>query len=138
MEGIMHEVQDFIKRISKTFDEKDAKGLASLFVTPSLVVSEHRIFSFQDRKEIEKEFEVVFNLFKEKGVLHSKCAVKQVIFLDEKMAILSVEWCLVTKEDVPLWNWNYTYNLVKTKTGWQIAVATPHEEPLPTGVHSKK
>ncbi len=128
----MHEIQEFIKRISKVFDKKDAKGMASLFATPSLIVSEHRIFNFHNRDEIEKEFNQVFKLFTEKGVAHSKCAVNQVIFLDEMMALLTVEWCLVTESGAVVWNWNYTYNLLKGKKGWEIVVATPHEQPIPS------
>jgi hypothetical protein len=90
------------------------------------MVNEEFVVSLSTHEEILQNTNGLLAHHRSQNVGRARVSEFKVEHQSENLAIVRVRWRIYDREEVLLWDWLNTYNLVNHGSGWKIAVSTTH------------
>jgi hypothetical protein len=123
-------VQDFLDAYRAAFEAFDVPAIADLFSYPCQITSEAgeiSVIAVPIREAFVPQVERLVSAYRAIGVRSAEVLESRVIELGPRLAQATLQWALLDREGVPIYDFNASYTLADFGRGLRIT-ATAHNE----------
>ena len=120
------DVRNFLESYNKAFASIDGARIAALYHSPCVTLRGDGSIHSLTSNDLAAFFQNVANTYHREGFRDGRFKVLQVVPIGGRSALVTVDWELLREDGSLIRGWRQSYNLVRTKTGWQILVSTFH------------
>ena len=122
------EIRAFFEQYRDAFNALDGAAVAAFYAEPSGIAQDGVYTHWPDRQPVVANMMALCKLYRDKGFIRADFAPSYCFEQGEQYAVADVQWCITWREDQAPWNFNTTYNLVRTAIGWKVLLCTAYSE----------
>ncbi len=122
------EIRAFFEAYRNAFDALDGEAVARLYAVPSGIASDTGYEHWPAFEPIRENMVALCQLYKANGYLNARFEPERFIEQGEQYAIADVRWHIERSNSQPAWQFNTTYNLIRTGEGWRVLLCTAYSE----------
>ncbi len=122
------EIRAFFETYRDAFDALDGEAVARLYAVPSGIASDTGYEHWPTFEPIRENMVALCQLYKENGYLNARFEPERFIEQGEQYAIADVRWHIERSNGQLPWQFNTTYNLIRTSEGWRVLLCTAYSE----------
>lgn len=122
------EIRTFFEAYRNAFDALDGEAVARLYAVPSGIASDTGYEHWLAFEPIRDNMVALCQLYKANGYLNAQFEPEGFIEQGEHYAIADVRWQIERSNGQPPWQFNTTYNLIRTGEGWRVLLCTAYNE----------
>lgn len=122
------DIQQFFERYRAAFDSLDGEAIASLYAVPSGIAQERRYTHWQAFEPIRDNMVALCALYRERGYAGAEFEPGAFLRQGDDHAVADLRWQIKWSTGAAPWQFNTTYNLVRTEQGWRVLLCTAYSE----------
>lgn len=122
------DIQAFFERYCAAFNALDGEEVARLYAEPSAIAQDGAFTVWTKRSDVQDNMTKLCQLYRERGYVSATFEEGAYLQQGADYAIADVRWHIVWASGQEPWDFNTTYNLVRTAEGWRVLVCTAYTE----------
>ncbi len=122
------EIRQFLERYRDAFNSLDGEAVAKLYAVPSGITQDTNYTHWPEFEPIASNMVALCNLYRERGYESAEFEVGTFLQQGENYAIADLRWNINWSTGAEPWQFNTTYNLVRTSQGWRVLLCTAYSE----------
>ena len=122
------EIREFFERYRAAFNQLDGPAVARLFAVPSGIASDRGYTHWPTYEAVERNMTALCELYRSNGYRSASFTPSSFIAQGNDYAVADVRWRIDRTNDQPPWEFQTTYNLMRTPEGWKVLLCTAYEE----------
>jgi hypothetical protein len=122
------EILAFFESYRAAFDALDGDAVARLYAVPSGIASDTGYMHWSSFEPIRANMAAQCALYRDNGYARARFEPRHFIDQGERSAVVDVRWYIERSTNRPPWQFDTTYNLVKTQEGWRVLLCTAYSE----------
>ena len=122
------EIRLFFERYRDAFNALDGEAVARLYALPSGIAQEGRYTHWSEFEPIRDNMVALCALYRERGYAAAEFETGTFLQQGEGYAIADLSWKIHWSGGAAPWQFNTTYNLVRTEEGWRVLLCTAYAE----------
>jgi len=103
-------------------------AIADLYALPSGIVSDKAYVHWPSIEPIQENMNALCKLYRDNGYKSATFNVVNFIEQGENFAIADLKWLIQRENNAEPWEFNTTYNLMRTDHGWKVLLCTAYSE----------
>jgi hypothetical protein len=119
---------EFFDTYRDAFNTLEGAAIAELYAEPSGMAQGGIYTHWPDRGPITSNMNALCELYRKKGYECASFEEAAYLALGDKYAIVDLRWRIDWNGGQESWQFNTTYNVVRTDQGWRILVCTAYTE----------
>jgi hypothetical protein len=119
----------FFNVYRNAFNSLQGAAIAQLYAEPSGIAQDGSYVHWPTHEPAIENMNALCRLYEDKGFVRADFKVCSLIDQGEKHAIADLQWRIIWNANQIPWNFQTSYNLVRTTTGWRILLCTAYSEP---------
>ena len=125
---IPKEISEFFECYRDAFNALDGQRIAELYGIPSGIAQDRKFTYWQDFEPILSNMLALCAVYRERGYVAARFEPGAFIQQGPDYAIADLRWTIDWSTGAAPWQFNTTYNLVRTESGWRVLVCTAYSE----------
>jgi hypothetical protein len=127
----MHqEVTAFFKSYRDAFNALNGRAVAELYAEPSGIAQDGVYTHWSSRAVVEQNMNALCELYQKRGFVRAEFAPGQFLDQGPHHAIADLLWRIEWAGEQAPWQFNTSYNLVRTGKGWRVLLCTAYTETI--------
>jgi hypothetical protein len=122
------EIVAFFESYRAAFDALDGDAVARLYAIPSGIASDTGYEHWASFEPIRANMIALCALYRENGYVGATFEPRSFIDQGEQFAVADVRWRIERSADQAPWQFDTTYNLVRSQEGWKVLLCTAYSE----------
>jgi hypothetical protein len=122
------EIQRFFTQYRDAFNSLDGEAVAQLYAVPSGIAQDATYTHWPAFEPIKDNMVALCSLYRERGYAHAEFEPGVYLQQGEDFAIADLSWKITWASGAEPWQFNTTYNLVRTERGWRVLLCTAYSE----------
>lgn len=122
------EIRQFLERYRNAFNSLDGEAVAKLYAVPSGIAKDGNYTHWPEFEPISRNMVALCDLYRERGYDAAEFEVGAFLQQGENHAVADLRWQIKWSTGAEPWQFNTTYNLVRTPQGWRILLCTAYSE----------
>lgn len=122
------EIHQFLEVYRDAFNSLDGEAVARLYAVPSGIAQDGKYTHWTEFEPIARNMVALCNLYRERGYAMAEFEVGTVLQQGADYAVVDLRWRITWSSGAEPWQFNTTYNLVRTPHGWRILLCTAYSE----------
>ncbi|TMI36305.1 MAG: nuclear transport factor 2 family protein [Betaproteobacteria bacterium] len=122
------EIRRFFEQYRDAFNALDGEAVAKLYAVPSGIAQDAKYEHWPSFETIKNNMVALCELYRKRG--YESASFKLGMFLQqgEDFAVADLQWHIQWSAGQEPWDFNTTYNLVRTGEGWRVLLCTAYAE----------
>jgi hypothetical protein len=122
------EITEFFVRYAAAFNRLDGEAVARLFAVPCGIAHDQGYTHWDSLEPVRENMVALCQRYRAHGF--SRASFETASFLPQghNFAIADLAWRIDRIDGLPPWQFNTTYNLMRTAEGWRVLLCTAYEE----------
>jgi hypothetical protein len=126
--SLMHDMIDFFKRYQFEFDQQNWASFAALFHEPAMSVrADGSVMLIPTHADGARLYESVASVWRAQGYARFETQAFEVLDLGQDSRLVSFDWLMLSNEGELIRRWRQSYQVIRTKDGWQVFTSTFHK-----------
>ena len=122
------EIQAFFRAYRDAFNALDGQAVARLYAEPSGIAQDGKCTHWATEQAVTENMVKLCQLYESKGFLRAEFAPGQFINQGENHAVADLRWRIEWSAGQEPWQFQTTYNLLRTQEGWRVLLCTAYTE----------
>jgi ketosteroid isomerase-like protein len=122
------EIRAFFESYRNAFNALDGEAVARLYAVPSGIASDTGYEHWPAYEPIRDNMVALCKLYKDNGYVHATFEPEAFLQQGEQYAMADLRWRIERSGGQPPWEFNTTYNLMRTAQGWRVLLCTAYSE----------
>jgi ketosteroid isomerase-like protein len=122
------EILAFFESYRAAFDALDGDAVARLYAVPSGIASDTGYMHWSSFEPIRANMIALCALYRENGYAAAGFEPRHVVEQGERFALADVRWQIKRNAGQTPWQFDTTYNLMRTQEGWRVLLCTAYSE----------
>lgn len=118
----------FFESYRDAFNALDGDAVAALYSEPSGIAQDGLYEHWANRQPIAQNMVALCQLYRERGFMQARFEPRQFIGQGEHFAVADLHWRIDWNTGQEPWEFQTTYNLVRTAQGWKVLLCTAYAE----------
>lgn len=124
----MHDMIDFFKRYQSKFDQQNWAGFAAMFHEPAMSVrADGSVMLIPTHADGARLYASVSIAWQAEGYARFETENFEVLALGQDSRLVSFDWLMLSSEGGLIRRWRQSYQVIRTKDGWQVFTSTFHK-----------
>jgi hypothetical protein len=123
-----NDVRKFFEEYRDAFNRLDGEAVARLYAVPSGIAQDGKYEHWPSLDPIKNNMVALCNLYRERGYESASFMPGAFLPQGDDFAIADLQWRIEWGAGREPWQFNTTYNLVRTQNGWRILLCTAYSE----------
>ncbi len=119
---------DFFDTYRDAFNSLEGNAIAELYAVPSGIAQGGVYTHWPDRAPIASNMNALCKLYLEKGYVDASFEEAAYLAQGDQYAIVDLRWRIDWCQEQEPWQFNTTYNVVRTEQGWRVLLCTAYTE----------
>jgi hypothetical protein len=126
--SLMHDMIAFFNRYQFEFDQQNWASFAALFHEPAMSVrADGSVMVIPTRADGARLYESVSIAWRAEGYERFETENFEVLALGQDSRLVSFDWLMLSNEGELIRRWRQSYQVIRTKDGWQVFTSTFHK-----------
>jgi hypothetical protein len=122
------EIRAFFDSYCAAFNALDGEAVARLYAVPSGIASDTGYVLWQSYELIRENMVALCRLYEDNGYVRATFAPAWFLGQGEQYAVADLRWHIERANGADAWEFNTTYNLMRTSDGWRVLLCTAYSE----------
>ena len=122
------EIRALFERYRVAFDALDGEAVARLYAVPSGIASDTGYEHWATFDHVRENMVSLCQLYRENGYVAASFEQASYLEQGEHFAIADLRWNIERSNGLKPWQFNSTYNLMRTAEGWKVLLCTAYSE----------
>ena len=122
------EIREFFERYRAAFDQLDGPAVARMFAVPSGIASDRGYTHWPTYEAVERNMTALCELYRANGYRSASFTPSNFLAQGNDFAVADIHWRIDRADGEQPWEFNTTYNLMRTVEGWRVLLCTAYEE----------
>ena len=122
------EVTAFFKSYRDAFNALNGRGVAELYAEPSGIAQDGVYTHWSSRESVEQNMTALCELYQKRGFVRADFEPGHFLDQGPNHAIADLLWRIEWAGEQAPWQFNTSYNLVRTGEGWRVLLCTAYTE----------
>ena len=122
------DVAQFFESYRDAFNSLRGDAIAQLYAEPSGIAQHGNYTHWLNRAPVTENMNALCDIYREKGYVKAEFEPVAYIAQGEQYAVADLRWTIEWDKGEEPWQFNTTYNLVRTNAGWQVLLCTAYTE----------
>jgi hypothetical protein len=122
------DIREFFEQYSAAFNRLDGEAVARLYAVPSGIASDKGYTHWPSFEPVRDNMVALCELYRANGFSTAKFGTASFLAQGENYAIADLSWCVERVNGEAPWQFNTTYNLIRTSEGWKVLLCTAYQE----------
>lgn len=122
------EIRQFFECYRDAFNSLDGEAVARLYSVPSGIAQDNQYTHWPEFEPIRDNMVALCTLYRERGYAAAEFEPGAFLQQGENYAIADLSWKINWSSGAAPWQFNTTYNLVRTEKGWRVLLCTAYSE----------
>ena len=124
------DIRQFFERYRDAFNSLDGEAVAALYAVPSGIAQDGRYTHWSEPEPIVNNMVALCGMYRERGYEAAEFEVGTFLQQGENYAIADLRWEIKWSIGAEPWQFQTTYNLVRTEQGWRVLLCTAYSEAI--------
>jgi hypothetical protein len=111
------DVQDFLDRMARALTAGDARTVAAMWETPSLVLGDEMLLAVRTNAEVERFFSGAKDQYNKMGITDTRADIVRLTWATHRIAIVQVRWPYLDARGEEVGEETSTYTLRRNQEG---------------------
>lgn len=125
---VPQDMADWLVEYTAAFNALDGDAVADLYAEPCQIVQGGRVEHWPERAAVAANMRALCAQYREHGYEYAHAEIRHCREFGEMAALLDVHWRIARSGNLPPWEFNTAYHLLKTAAGWKVLLCTAYEE----------
>ena len=122
------EIRAFFESYRNAFNALDGEAVAKLYAVPSGIASDTGYEHWPAYEPIRDNMVALCKLYKDNGYVQATFEPETFLQQGEQYAMADLRWHIERSGGQLPWEFNTTYNLMRTAQGWRVLLCTAYSE----------
>lgn len=122
------DIREFFERYSAAFNRLDGEAVARLYAVPSGIASDKGYTHWPSFEPVRDNMVALCDLYRANGFSVATFETASFLAQGENNAIADLSWRVERVNGEAPWQFNTTYNLIRTAEGWRVLLCTAYQE----------
>jgi ketosteroid isomerase-like protein len=122
------EILAFFESYRAAFNALDGDAVARLYAVPSGIASDTGYEHWSSFEPIRANMIALCALYRENGYAAARFEPRHFIDQGDRFAVADVRWYIERSADRAPWQFDTSYNLMRTQDGWRVLLCTAYSE----------
>ena len=122
------DIREFFEQYSAAFNRLDGEAVARLYALPSGIASDKGYTHWPSFEPVRNNMLALCELYRANGFSSAKFEEASFLAQGENYAVVDLSWQIDRINGQAPWQFNTTYNLIRTTEGWRVMLCTAYEE----------
>ena len=122
------EIRQFFERYRDAFNSLNGEAVARLYSVPSGIAQDGNYTHWPEFEPIRDNMVALCSLYRDRGYAAAEFKPGPFLQQGENYAIADLSWKINWSSGDAPWEFNTTYNLVRTQEGWRVLLCTAYSE----------
>jgi ketosteroid isomerase-like protein len=122
------DVARFFESYRDAFNSLQGEAIAELYAEPSGIAQGGVYTHWPNRAPVTENMNALCELYRDKGYVKADFEPVAYIEQGEQYAVADLRWRIEWSKGEEAWEFNTTYNLVRTAAGWRVLLCTAYTE----------
>lgn len=122
------DIREFFERYRAAFNRLDGEAVARLYAVPSGIASDKGYTHWPSFEPVRDNMVALCELYRANGFSAATFETASFLAQGENNAIADLSWRVDRVNGEAPWQFNTTYNLIRTAEGWRVLLCTAYQE----------
>ena len=122
------EIRAFFNAYCAAFNTLDGAAVARLFAIPSGIASDLGYIHWPTYEAVRDNMTALCTRYRDNGYGSASFEPAAFIPQGERFAVADIRWRIERSGQEAPWEFNTTYNLIRTAEGWRVLLCTAYSE----------
>ena len=122
------DIREFFDQYNAAFNRLDGEAVSRLYAVPSGITSDKGYTHWDSLEPVRSNMVALCERYRANGFSSAKFEESSFLPQGEKYAVADLSWTIERTNGQPPWQFNTTYNLIRTAGGWRVLLCTAYEE----------
>jgi SnoaL-like domain len=122
------EIRAFFERYRVAFNALDGEAIAHLYAVPSGIASDTGYEHWATFEQVRENMVALCQQYRENGYVAASFESASCLEQGEYFAVADLRWNIERSNGLEPWQFNTTYNLMRTGEGWRVLLCTAYSE----------
>lgn len=121
-----NDIKTFFEQYRDAFNQLDGEAVARLYAIPSGIAQDGRYTHWPSFEPIKDNMLALCKLYRERGYQRASFTPGSFISQGDDFAIADLRWRIDWSRGQKPWEFNTTYNLIRTGDSWRVLLCTAY------------
>lgn len=122
------DIREFFEQYSAAFNRLDGEAVARLYAVPSGIASDKGYTHWSSYEPVRNNMVALCEHYRSNGFSSAKFEEASFLAQGENYAVADLSWQIDRADGHAPWQFNTTYNLIRTAEGWRVLLCTAYDE----------
>jgi len=122
------EIRAFFECYRDAFNALNGRAVAELYAEPSGIAQDAIYTHWENQQAVQLNMTALCEVYRQRGFMRAEFEPVQFLDQGHNHAVVDLRWRIDWTDGQAPWQFNTSYNLLRTSRGWRVLLCTAYTE----------